>query len=672
MDGEALKIFSSLAESLLEQKDSAVLFETITRSACTFFDASASSIMLFDQAREYLTIVHSHNLSTDYLKVVRVHRDEEIAGKVCSEQQLRFVPDVKVLFRDEGDEFTVDWVAREGLCSLVCAPLLIKGEAIGCLNIYYRTPRLTFSDEDSVNFFTRIAALAIEHTRLLSESEEKTRTLTVLEEIGLLLASSLDQDNILKVFLSAAVSVTRSDAGALVLIDEPTMKVTCAYEYEKGSELPRQYASTSRLTMGLSGEIVRTRRPVMVSNLADYGDASPVAAGKGRAAVVGIPLLAKGQITGVLYVDSLSPRVYTKNEIDFLVMLCGQASVALENTRLYNDSIREAREMALLYEVSRSFISTLDFSQLLTNILKRLVEVMGYLNMAVFLVDEEKQELRVCSYINYAEEVLNLRFKIGVSGITGHVAATRQIYYAPDVARDPYYVPGVAAAQSEVCLPLVYGDRLIGVLDVESPVRDGFSQDHINLLGNLSAQIAIALENARLFEETKRLSLTDPLTTLPNRRALELFLPSELRRAERYRRHVAVLMIDFDGFKQYNDQHGHQRGDAKLHEYCLVMKQAIRDVDFLGRYGGDEFVAVLPETDAAFALEVGERMRRAIAAQDCTPRVTLSIGVANFPGDGRDEEELLRLADAACYEAKQLGGNRVNPASTMTRPKEDA
>ncbi|HEX7320536.1 MAG TPA: GAF domain-containing protein [bacterium] len=654
------KSFAEIAEALLENKTLDSVLDTITRTSCSFFNASASSIMLFDSNREYLTIARSFNLSPEYLKAVRVRKDEEIAGVVCQKKKFRFVPNVMSIFENIGNHFTVDWIEKEGLVSLVCAPLILKSEAIGCLNIYYRTPQEKFQDEESLDFFTKLSALAIEHIKLLGETEEKSQIVTGLEEIGILLTSSFEVEKIVEVFLSTAVAITRVDSGTLILVDEMSKKITDAFEYANGKFTHQQYVSPTRLSEGMSGELIRTRRPVIMNDIKEHDIANPVSIMKQRASIAGFPLIAREKLIGILYVESTQRHEFSRNEVDYLSMLCSQAAIALDNTSLYRRISREAMDMAILYEVGQSFISTLDFDQLLNNILRRLVNLFGYLNLAVFLVDEENQELKLRSYINYPEAVKNMKIKIGEVGVTGHVAATRQMHYAPDVTKEPHYVVGVKEAKSEVCLPLMIGERLVGVLDVESPVFDGFTQDDINLLSTLSAQIAIALENSRLYEEARRLSLTDPLTTLPNRRNFEVLIDAEIKRAERYRRPFAVLMIDFDNFKSYNDAYGHLAGDKILIKLSQIMKESIRDVDFLCRYGGDEFVAILPETEATFALEAADRMRGKILAQDIDPPVTLSIGISTFPLDGKDSVMLIHLADQACYEAKQMGGNRVN------------
>ncbi len=651
---------AEIAQSLLEHSSLEKTFDTITRTACSFFNASASAIMLFDREKEYLTIAHSTNLSSEYLKVVKVRKGEEISGKVCVEKKPRFVPDIIKVFQEKGDLFSIEWIKKEGLESLVTAPLLLKDESIGCLNLYYREKIANFEDYPALDFFCKLAALAIEHTKLISEIEEKSKIVTELEHIGITLTSTFDIANILKVLLASAIKITNTDAASLLVVDEPKNMVLEAYEFYKESGQINKYKTTARLTNGISGEVVKKRKPVIIPDLTKYENANPVALQKGRRAVVAMPLIARENLIGILYVDSYTPRDFSSSEIEYLQLLCSQAAVALDNTRLYTRIAREAQETAILYEVSRTFISTLDFDALLKNILRRLTETFGYLNLAIFLVDEETQTLKLCSYINYPESVKDIVIKIGATGITGHVAATREMYYSPDVSKDPYYIPGVKEAKSEVCFPLMIGDKLIGVLDVESPKIDGFTPDDIKILSTLSAQIAIALDNARLYEEAKRLSLTDPLTNLPNRRSFEIMIENEIKRAERYRRPFAVLMMDFDNFKSYNDKFGHSAGDEILKRFSNLMKEAIRDVDFLGRYGGDEFIAVLPETDANFALVVAERIRKKIEAEKLDPPVTLSIGIAVFPKDSREKQKLIDLADHACYEAKEMGGNRVN------------
>ena len=164
--------------------------------------------------------------------------------------------------------------------------------------------------------------------------------------------------------------------------------------------------------------------------------------------------------------------------------------------------------------------------------------------------------------------------------------------------------------------------------------------------------------------ELERLSLTDPLTGLYNRLRMMEVLENEVRRSRRLRHPFAVLMADLDLFKKYNDAHGHPAGDAVLKRVGAIMREASRDVDFVARYGGEEFLVMMPETEIEGATQVAERIRKKIA-QEHLPvgTITVCLGVAAFPGHGESAEALIAAADAALYEAKRAGGDRVTAAA---------
>jgi diguanylate cyclase (GGDEF)-like protein len=176
------------------------------------------------------------------------------------------------------------------------------------------------------------------------------------------------------------------------------------------------------------------------------------------------------------------------------------------------------------------------------------------------------------------------------------------------------------------------------------------------------------VKNARLHAETVLLTMTDPLTGAPNRRHLFTRLELELARAERYNTPLSILMVDVDHFKKLNDASGHRSGDEALRKVCDVLRARVRKVDTLARYGGEEFMAVLPQTNKADAVEVGEKLRRAVLeaaslASSSQPggHITISIGVACFPVDAQDQDTLVDCADSALYGSKRSGRNKVTP-----------
>jgi diguanylate cyclase (GGDEF)-like protein len=186
------------------------------------------------------------------------------------------------------------------------------------------------------------------------------------------------------------------------------------------------------------------------------------------------------------------------------------------------------------------------------------------------------------------------------------------------------------------------------------------------VLSAVANQLVVAVENSNLFGLTKVLAITDELTGLYNYRELQTRLNQEVDRATRYESTLSLLMIDADGFKDYNDAHGHIAGDSALTELGAVMRSAVREVDMVARYGGEEFTIILPETDAAGAFVVAEKIREAVAdhvfpdaAGEPCCSLTVSVGIATFPTHAVDKESLLREADDALYRAKHEGKNRV-------------
>ncbi len=179
---------------------------------------------------------------------------------------------------------------------------------------------------------------------------------------------------------------------------------------------------------------------------------------------------------------------------------------------------------------------------------------------------------------------------------------------------------------------------------------------NIETLLSIGGQIGIAIENARLYEETKVLSLHDSLTGLANRRYMEIFLERGFNEARRYNRVFSVILMDIDYFKKYNDEFGHPAGDLILAGIAKIILKGVRDVDLVARYGGEELIVLLPEVDNSRAYVVAERLRVAVAEHT---GLTISLGVSSYTPEMQLKEELINVADTALYQAKQKGRNRV-------------
>src|SRR5215217_5365944 len=310
-----------------------------------------------------------------------------------------------------------------------------------------------------------------------------------------------------------------------------------------------------------------------------------------------------------------------------------------EKLTLKDELEERLRELSLLFDVTRSLNSTL--------------------------------ELRQAWPEGRGSE--GLVFSVG-EGACGRAAQTHKAVYLPDVG-DPTSIfarrgleKNALVTGALLAVPMVHAGTLMGVVNFQRPLIASFSAGEIELLTAVADIAAAAVKNARLHAETVKLTMTDPLTGVPNRRHLFQRMELELARAQRFGTPLGLLMVDVDHFKRLNDLAGHRAGDETLRRVCDILRTRVRKVDTLARYGGEEFVLLLPHTSKQDAVEVAEKLRRAVAetvvlSQPGLPggHVTVSVGVSHFPTDANTQEGLVDSADAALYCSKRTGRNRTTP-----------
>lgn len=316
-------------------------------------------------------------------------------------------------------------------------------------------------------------------------------------------------------------------------------------------------------------------------------------------------------------------------------------------------------ELDVLNRVSTAISQTIDLNKLLTIVLETItglelfrVEQKG----GIFILDGNK--MNIVAHLGHTDAFMDLHknMKIG-DCLCGIAAQTGEIIVSHDSCKDSYHTvqyPGMTP-HGHIIIPLKSMNRVIGVLYLYTSADAKVQEHNINLLRSIGSQIGIAIENSRLYEETKDLSLRDPLTELANRRLLDIVLERSFARAARLKRPLSIIMLDIDYFKQYNDKYGHAAGDTMLIKLAEVLIEETREIDLVIRYGGEEFLISLPEADINIAHEVSERIRTKIKSKK---GITVSIGIASYTME-HDKEELINKADSALYQAKQKGRDRV-------------
>ncbi len=297
--------------------------------------------------------------------------------------------------------------------------------------------------------------------------------------------------------------------------------------------------------------------------------------------------------------------------------------------------------------------------------------ILGAEISCVYLFEREDWTLRLRACQGRAEDafepVVSVRDTILGEAFRDGIAQEADIGYGSDSARwfrDPEGI------RSQAAVPLRTGDHVIGVMGIGSAAYRELTAAEMDRLQVIGNQSSLTLQNALLHGELERLSVTDRLTELYNHGYFQQRLEEEMGRAQRFGHQLALIMLDIDDFKEFNDTYGHPRGDAVLKAVSRIIRENLRDIDVAARYGGEEFVVVLPETDAAGAAAVAERIRESVAEAlfetgEDIPAVheTISLGVAAYPEHAQSQSKLVEAADRAMYAAKRQGKDKVQIAN---------
>src|SRR6202048_4783336 len=341
---------------------------------------------------------------------------------------------------------------------------------------------------------------------------------------------------------------------------------------------------------------------------------------------------------------------------------------------------REAGEVAVFQELGKALTSSLQLDQVLRTIMEKIDEFLRPDNWSLLLLDEATQELYFELAVGKASQALkDVRVKVG-QGIAGWVAEHGEAVVVPDTSKDTRFFGKVdektkMETRSIVAVPVNFRDTCLGVIELINCVGpDGFDPRDLKLLEALSDFAAIALENARHVKRIHELTIKDDCTSLYNARHMGFILDTEIYRSQRYNYEFSIVFIDLDHFKQVNDTHGHLVGSRLLAEMGDALKTNCRLIDFAFRYGGDEFVILLPQTSKENALNVARRLHKMIREtvwlqqEGLNIPVTPSVGLAAYPVDSKTKEGLLHLADEAMYLVKNTHRDSVAAANIGILP----
>ena len=553
----------------------------------------------------------------------------------------------------------------EGITDLMAVSLQTREHNFGVL-LFPHAERRMFGSSN-LRLLIGLAlqiALTLENYVIMHEAQRRTKEYELLTEIGQAISSHLNQDEVLRTVQVELGQIC--DTSTFYIAFQEEDEIHFELEIERGIVLPKR---SRKVGNGLTEHIIRTGEPLLIeSDLEQMRSKLGVDFVPPRPArsFCAVPIFLGGKPAGVMAALSTERESqFQPRDLEVMQTAAGQLGVAVENARLFTEEQRRARHLAFLNNISKMAISSEDAEQMMADIVREIQKNFRYDHIGIGIMDYITKDIEIKAEAGTTSQTLGRRIAVG-SGVLGKVARTGVSALVQNAG--PGQLAGVLPeSRAVLCLPISYGESLLGVLNVESRDENAFAPQDVLILNTLADLLATALHNSFVFRKLQQQSITDGLTGIKTRRFFWEALSSEWKRASRSGRAFSVVLMDLDKFKEVNDSLGHLEGDLVLARVGRLLEQKCRQSNVVARYGGDEFIILMPETGIEQAQVLAERLRLWLATDPMLEEhhITGSFGVASFPVHGFSMEGLIRVADAGMYVAKHAGGNQVSTSDAF-------
>jgi diguanylate cyclase (GGDEF)-like protein len=552
---------------------------------------------------------------------------------------------------------------KNGLRSLAVISLQAKEQAFGLLLL--GTPdnrRFTPAELRLLLALGHQIGMAVENSFLVQQTSRRSEELHVLNEIGRALSSTLNKEDLLRKIWEELRRLF--DVENLYIASMDPIRDVLQFDLEMidSVRMPKRARPAGN---HMTEFIIRTRQPVLIRE--NYGSEArklgvdPIRTG---GSFCGVPLVAYDQAIGCLCIFSAHERAFDEGHLELMRVLASEASIAIENARLFNEERTKARHLSLLNLISRDAIATLNPDEVLSKITEQLENGLTYDHMGIALLDYATRELVIQAEGGKRRGAINSRVSLD-AGLIGQVARTgKAATYRSIINGQNGPKPVLADSATAMALPIFFADHLHGVLYVETLDHMDFTEEESLLLHTLADLVSGALHNAFTFQKAQEQAITDGLTNVKTHRFFMEALSSEWKRSSRAGRSFSLVLMDLDRFKFVNDFYGHLEGDLVLQRVGQILETNCRRSDVVARYGGDEFVILMPETSMEQARQLSSKLRGWVAADPLLreKNISASFGIACYPLHGASPQELIQVADASMYLSKHQGGNTVSTA----------
>ena len=658
------KLLNDITRAAIETTTIEITLQILADRLGELIQSDGCYINLWDAEKQCTIYTATYGSGGEQYANIRVEPEEPTITKaVLAQKHYLIIEDVF-----DTSYHTPERAAQLPVRSILAIPLIISNEKLGAALIAFQEQH-TFTREEIMlgEQAGRQVALTLFKNLLVERARKRAKEMETLRDAGLVVASTLKVNEAIENILEQLQRVVTYDSACVQLLNEDFLEIVGGRGWPDpdiviGIKFPIPGDNPNSI-------VVESRQPYIISDTSQTYPFFEHSVHNYIRSWLGVPLIVHDQVIGMLAVDSLKVGYFTQEHARLVSAFANQVAVAIVNARLFEETQNKAKELSFLYNVVTTAMTSVHLDETLESTMQALQDTLEADNIAILLIETETNKLVICAHLGFPDGPKLMRRDIGV-GIPGWVVETEQPVLLSDVRGDERYYGCDSDVLSELCVPLRVGDKVIGAINLESRRLAAFNEEDLHLLTILASHLAIIIENARLFEQVQHLATMDELTGINNRRNLFELGRRELERARRYGHPLSVIMLDIDHFKQVNDTYGHAVGDEVLYVLAQRCQDNIREIDHIGRYGGEEFSIILPETTLDEALTFAERIR-AYIQNTLVPTthgdlsITISLGVAELPSDITNLAALLDLADTALYAAKQAGRNSVRSFSEL-------
>lgn len=677
-----LELLNEITAMALEADDLDATLEILLERIAKLFNADDSFFSLWDETKRKTIPRAAYGSMSDTYPFKQFEPGERtLTTSVMESRRPTAVDDIA------NSPYMSPRVAAIFPCrSMLAIPLIVQQRNLGALLLgYNQTRSFTRVDLLQAGLTAEPVAQVLLKSLLLEEERKQVRQLTALHDVALI---SIEVDNIDELISRMTDVIGQNlftDNFGVLLLDEEAgmLRVHPSYRFAASEQ-----ASTSAIPLdrGVTGEVARTgtaQRLGDVRAVRHYLDVD-----ERTMSELCVPIKFKERILGVINAESARRDAFTEDDERLLITLAGQVATAMEQIhraqaeRKWLDQLAHSNDLIYaLAQITTHIEKAFSIDDILRNLGIELRELNLTCLMAVYDRDKNLFQLKYTSLepglleilenglgyplINHSflHEKMDLGY-LSYPAILSNPVEEIQTLFEGTHERAIIKILqaiGIAAETEPLRLPLTFEENILGILWIWGTNLTGAD---LPIMSIFAKQVGISLERARLFQEVQSLALTDPLTGLQNRRSLFELGRVEFSRAHRMDREFSCMMLDLDHFKEINDTYGHLIGDQVLKEFAYRCKCSVREIDLVGRYGGEELIILLPETNRKLAMQAAERLRASIAATPININgdeiaLTVSIGVATKDENTLHLETLIARADQAMYIAKHRGRNRV-------------